>query len=78
MRPMLKKPSHKNPFTMMIIFKNTGSQRIEYIDNGVTHHVLCHPEAQEILTELSQELFPSNVRAILASLFYEILEIHVF
>lgn len=78
MRQMLKKSIRAPEEPEFIIFKNTGIQKIEYTHNGETFNILVHPEAQEILTELSKELSPSNVRTISANIFFEILEMHLF
>ena len=78
MRQMLKKSIRAAQEPEFIIFKNKGIQKIEYTHKGDTFNILVHPEAQEILTELSTELTPSNVRTISADIFYEILELHLF
>lgn len=63
---------------MEIIFKNVGFMKIEYELNGEKKVILCHPEAQEILTEISTEMSAPNIRSIDENIFYEILELHLF
>lgn len=63
---------------MEIIFKNIGFMKIEFLHDGEKIVILCHPEAQEILTELSKEMSAPNIRSIDQEIFFDILELHLF